>query len=82
MSVRSVALQRFVGNEIPSGVIDGLNKDFLILNTPINGSLIVRLSGLVQVPGVTKDYTLTGLTISFNKAPKIGQEVVINYFTT
>ncbi|MFO7970098.1 MAG: hypothetical protein R6U15_08335 [Candidatus Izemoplasmatales bacterium] len=70
----------FIANEIPSGIIDGINKDFILEYEPVNDSLIVRLSGLVQVPGISKDYFLSGKTISFNKAPKIGQEIIANYF--
>lgn len=83
MSVHSIQLIKqnvFIANEIPIGVIDGNNKDFVLNSIPINNSLIVRLCGLVQVPGVSKDYLLNNKTISFIKAPKIGQEVVVSYF--
>jgi hypothetical protein len=68
-----------IGNEIPIGDVDGLNKIFSLYNTPVADSVIVRLSGVVQVPGLSKDYTISGSVITFIKAPKIGQEVVINY---
>ena len=86
MAVRSNAIQLisdiYKANEIPTGNIDGINKDFILANTPVLESVIVRLSGVVQVPGVGKDYTLLGSTITFDKAPKVGQEVVVSYFTT
>ena len=80
MVAHSKAIASFIGNEIPSGTIDGINKDFVLTNAAVTGSLLVRLSGLVQVPGIIKDYTLSGQTITFNKAPKVGQEVVVSYF--
>ena len=86
MAVRSTAIQLisdiYIGNEIPSGDIDSVNKDFVLVNTPVSSSVVVRLSGVVQVPGLSKDYTLSGSTITFIKAPKVGQEVVTSYFTT
>jgi len=78
-SKKIVIQNSYIANEIPSEVIDGINKDFTIINSPVSNSVLVRLSGLVQVPGLLKDYTLSGQTISFIKAPKIGQEVAISY---
>lgn len=72
----------YIANEIPSGIVNGINKDFIVTNTPVSTSVVVRLSGIVQVPGVSKDYTISGTTITFIKAPKLGQEVVVSYFTT
>lgn len=83
MSVHSkqiIKQNEFVANEIPSGDIDGFNTTFILNYTPIDGTVIVRLSGLGQVPGLTKDYTINGTTITFNKPPRIGQEVVADYF--
>jgi len=70
----------FIANEIPSGNIDGINKIFILNNTPILNSVIVRLSGISQVPGTGKDYDISGQTITFFKAPQVGQEVVVTYF--
>jgi len=81
MSVRSTALLTYIGNEVPNGVVDANNKLFELSNNPLLGSVVVRLSGICQVPGPLKDYEIVGTQISFIKAPKIGQEVVCNYFT-
>lgn len=86
MSAHSTAIvlgtNTFIANEIPTGDVNNINKDFILTNTPVSGSVMVRLSGIVQVPGASKDYTLTAKTITFIKAPKTGQEVVVSYFTT
>jgi len=86
MAVRSTEIKLisdiYIANELPSGIVDGINKDFILTNTPVSTSVVVRLSGIVQVPGGSKDYTLSGNTITFIKAPKVGQEVVVSYFTT
>lgn len=83
MAVHSKAIattNNFIGHEIPSGDIDGVNAIFELSNTPIANSEIVRLSGLVQVPGFSKDYMISDAIITFYKAPKVGQEVVVSYF--
>jgi len=78
--ITSTAISNYVANEFPVGNIDGINTDFELDNIPQSNSLIVRLSGIVQVPGVNKDYNLSDSTITFEKAPKVGQEVVVTYF--
>ena len=83
MSVHSKQIVQekvFIANEIPTGIVDGFNKDFVLNYVPIDDTVLVRLSGLVQVPGSGKDYLFSGQTISFIKAPKIGQEVAVSYF--
>jgi len=80
MAVHSKYISRFIANEIPTGIIDGINKNFELAFIPQSNSVIVRLCGLIQVPGISKDYTLLNSTIIFTKAPKVGQEVAVNYF--
>ena len=70
----------FIGNEIPAGDIDGINTIFTLSDIPIINSVIVRLSGIVQVPETGKDYTINDNIITFFKAPKVGQEVAVSYF--
>ena len=69
----------FIGNEIPVGDIDGINTIFTLSDIPIINSVIVRLSGIVQVPETGKDYTINDNIITFFKAPKVGQEVAVSY---
>lgn len=69
----------WIPNEIPTGTINGINKDFELAYNPAT-EVIVRLTGSVIVPGISKDYTISGKVITFIKAPKIGMEVVVSYF--
>lgn len=64
--------------EIPSGAIDGDNKDFLLSQTPISGTLLVFLNGVEQAE--VSQYTLSGRTISFILSPAEGDELSVNYF--
>ena len=73
-------LLRQIVNEIPSGDIDGINTTYMLLSTPIEGTLVVELNGLVQTLGSGRDYLLSGNQIIFTKAPKIGNTILVQYY--
>jgi hypothetical protein len=62
----------FFDREVPTGVIDGKNTTFVLVNTPIPFSEHVYLNGLLQEPGT--DYNLSGNLIVFitNSTPEVG----------
>ena len=64
--------------EVPSGVIDGDNAEFLLSHTPISGTLLIFLNGVEQAE--TSQYTLSGRTITFILPPVEGDELSVNYF--
>jgi hypothetical protein len=66
-----------VRGEVPTGTVDGNNKDFVIANTPISGTLTVYVGGSRQK--VTTDYTFLGTTISFITAPMVDSIVICDY---
>lgn len=70
----------YVANEVPSGTIGGGNPTFTIANSPVAGSVMVYLNGLLQAPGSALDYTISGTTITFNKAPRPNSELLVSYF--
>lgn len=69
----------WIANDNLIGDVDGINKDFELNYSPIS-EVIIRLNGLVAVPGNDKDYTISGTLVTFVKAPKIGNEIVASYF--
>jgi flagellar hook protein FlgE len=69
----------FVHNEVPSGTVDGANAAFTLANTPTVGSVQVFLNGLLQKPGVGKDYTVSAATITFVAAPLTGDLILAHY---
>ena len=85
MSVRSYAIgylgTEYIANEFPIGDIDGINTVFTLNNEPVENTVIVSLSGILQAPGINKDYNISGKVITFYKAPKAGQEVIVSYFS-
>lgn len=75
----TVELINFISNEIPSGDINSINKIFTLANTPSPGTVRVMLNGSVQTPGVGLDYTISGATITFTKAPRTNSELLVHY---
>lgn len=80
MAVLSKKILIAVFNEIPSEIIDGINTIFTLNVIPLLDSEQVILNGLIQTPGIGKDYTISGNTITFSIAPKTGYEVKISYY--
>jgi len=66
-------------NEIPSGLINSLNVTYTLANTPYAGTVAVFLNGLYQAPGGGLDYTISGTTITFVKAPHTGSDLYVTY---
>jgi hypothetical protein len=69
----------FIGKkEIPAGLINGANTTYAISLTPIDDTLLVILDGLT-IPN--SFYSFTHPTITFNTAPRIGQNLEVFYLT-
>lgn len=66
-------------NEIPSGLINSSNVTYSIANTPVTGTVAVFLNGMYQAPGGGLDYTITGTTITFVKAPRTNSDLYVTY---
>jgi len=66
-------------NEIPAGLINSSNVTYTIANAPVAGTVTVYLNGLFQAPGTGKDYTISGQTITFAKAPRTNSELYVCY---
>jgi len=68
-----------ITNEIPSGLINSLNVTYTLANTPVNGTVTVYLNGMYQAQGSGLDYTISGGTITFVKAPRTNSDLYVNY---
>lgn len=81
-----------VDNEIPTGVIDGVNREFALMFVPVPGSTHLYQNGMRQTLAADRDYVIvpeagTGLmkVIRFNVdaeglgAPAIGDTLVVDY---
>jgi len=66
-------------NEIPSGLINSSNVTYTLANTPVTGTVAVFLNGMYQAPGAGLDYTISGTTITFVKAPHTNSDLYVTY---
>lgn len=67
-----------VVQEIPSGVIDGVNTNFILSQAPVNAqSVIVKLDGIILKLGV--DWSIMSQSLTLNPAPAIAQNVEVWY---
>jgi len=76
---QGISEDSFIVNEVPTGLINSLNKDYELLNDPVIDTVVIYLNGLYQFPGIGKDYTISGKTISFTKAPRTNSELGVSY---
>jgi len=60
--------------EVPTGTVDGTNTVFTLSYSPIAGTLLVYVNGLLAT-----NYTLAGATITFSAAPTSGASLYATY---
>ena len=66
ISSTSPSFTAFVTREVPSGPINGSNPTFTLAHTPIVGSEMLYVDGVLQNEGISNDYTISGAVITFN----------------
>ncbi len=66
-----------ISNETPSGLVNGSNVTYTLVNSPIVGTLKLYLNGQRQT--YTTDYTLSGSTITMVVAPVTGDIIRADY---
>jgi len=67
----------FVDQEVPAGVVNGINAFFVLAGTPIAGSVYMTINGLEQDP---LDFTVAGTALTFGGAvPKVGDRLRVRY---
>jgi hypothetical protein len=69
----------FVTRETPTGLINGSNTAFSLANTPVAGTEMVFLNGILQEVGGGNDYTISGASITMIVAPLTGEKLVVTY---
>lgn len=72
-----VTVTRFVYSEILAGTINGSNTVFTTAFSPVAGTLQVHKNGQRLTP--TADYSVTGSTVTFVKAPKGMDVLLVDY---
>jgi len=67
------SLQTWVANEIL--VDSGDHQHYTIANIPVNGTDMIFVSGVKQISGSDRDYTITGKVVTFN-TPNLPIDVI------
>ena len=80
-SINGVARTTVVEYEVPTGLVNGVNKNFAFANTPANNSLILTDNGTIQMPsglGISSESydIISGTVASFITAPISGNVIV------
>jgi hypothetical protein len=68
-----------VNKEKPIGLINGVNKVFLLLFEPVKNSEHLYLNGLLQDSDINTDYAIVGNIITFYDAPMPGDKIRCSY---
>jgi hypothetical protein len=69
----------FIGlQEVPVGLVNGINTDYTISSAPIDATVVVLRDGL-KVP--VAQYSFAHPVVSFVTAPAIGQLIEVSYLT-
>jgi hypothetical protein len=69
----------FVTREAVAGTKNGINATFTLAFTPIAGSEMIFLNGLLLNPGAGNDYTISGLTITMLTLPLSTDVLLASY---
>jgi len=69
----------FSNKETPAGLIDGLNRTFILNHEPDTMSEHVYLNGLLQDSDPHADYVIYKNVITFNEAPTVWSKVKCTY---
>jgi len=70
----------YVPSEVPSGNMNGTNTVFTLANTPISGTEMVFLNGILQNRGAGNDYTISTNSITFLSAPVSTDIILVTYW--
>jgi hypothetical protein len=68
-----------INKEIPTGLINSVNKIFTLTYEPIKNSEHIYLNGLLQDGDANTDYTIVGNKITFLDAPFTGSKIRCTY---
>lgn len=75
-----IGSETLVCKEVPVGAIDGFNLIFTLAYTPILGSELVFLNGILQNQGAGNNYTIVNNTITFVVAPIPTNVILVTYW--
>jgi hypothetical protein len=64
-TLKTYFMSLYICREVPSGVKNGSNAIFTLANTPVSGTEMIFVNGLLMNAGAGNDYTISTATITF-----------------
>jgi hypothetical protein len=75
-------LTDIVLNEVPTGILDGLNKSFSLASTPSSpASVMLWVNGQLMTQGSNRDYTVSGRSITFLPFAPASDDILVTMYT-
>lgn len=68
-----------ISNEIPTGLIDGKNKTFILRKIPIEFSEFIYLNGILLKKGEEYDYVISNNVFILKDSPFSGERLICSY---
>lgn len=70
----------YVCREVPTGTMNGSNTVFTLANTPVSGTEMVFVDGILMNAGALNDYTISTNSITFAVAPVSTDVILVTYW--
>jgi hypothetical protein len=75
-------LTDIVLNEVPTGILDGVNKSFSLASTPSSpASVMLWVNGQLMTQGTNRDYTVSGRSITFLPFAPSSDDILVTMYT-
>lgn len=74
-----IASSRYIVRETMTGLMNGANTTFTMVNSPVSGKEQLYLNGILQNPGSGNDYTISSATVTMLTAPASTDLLLISY---
>jgi hypothetical protein len=74
-----IKYSNLITSETPTGVINGVNVAFALVNTPVTGQTSVFQNGILLEAGAGNDYTISGSNITMLSPPLSGDKIRVTY---
>jgi len=76
-AISDITFDHFIYGETPTGVINSINKIFVLSNIPRVGTVRIILNGMLQ--NEIDDYNIVNNIITFIKSPRTNSNILVHY---
>ncbi len=76
-AIKSYLVGLYVVREAPAGLKNGSNTVYTLTNSPVSGTEMVFLNGMLLNAGAGNDYTISGAEITLLTNPPTAEDVIL-----